>query len=396
MKGCVITGIGIVCNAGNNKEEFFSFLDCGQTQKNFKPPRIPLEIEIRVCEADETAFKPLSSDLFDNPTSRLCVKAARECIADFRKAGAHSMPDALIVGTSTGGQFVCEEFIFNYSGLGRSVQMNYPGQGMMSAVTRAVSNELELDCRVTTVSTACTSSANAIALGAKLIEQGEAEIVMAGGGDALCSTTLAGFYTLKLTGSEGARPFGQNRPGLTLGEGAAFLMLESKEKVLKENRSYYAEILSYAMGSDAYHMTAPSENGEGAQQVMNLALKKAGLKPQDISFINAHGTGTSINDRVEAAAIYTLFGETVPCSSIKGLTGHTLGGAGAIEAVASIYSILRRKAFENYNSYQPGEDCKIRLVSKSGLPLIQSPVVLSNSFAFGGNNCALIFGGDQR
>jgi 3-oxoacyl-(acyl-carrier-protein) synthase len=204
---------------------------------------------------------------------------------------------------------------------------------------------------------------------------------------------MAGFHILKLTGAERARPFGQNRPGLSLGEGAAFLILEPKEKVSRENRRYYAELIGYGMTSDAYHMTAPSENGEGAVEVMKRSLEMAKLKPGEIDFINAHGTGTVMNDRTEATAIRSVFGENTPVASVKGLLGHTLGAAGAIEAVASIYSILKQKAFENFNSYQKGEDCDVNLVPRGGKTLKKAPVVLSNSFAFGGNNCTLIFKG---
>jgi 3-oxoacyl-[acyl-carrier-protein] synthase-1 len=393
MNRIAITGLGVICSAGNNVNEFFHSLDNPNFKGFTSNPRIKLNISVSVYEADSECFKDDSvNKTFDSPTGRLCIKAARECLDDYRNSGGMQTPDGLVVGSSTGGQYNSERCIFSILKNEPTKPINFPTEGLIASSTRAIADDLDIEGRIMTVSTACTSSANAIAIGGSLIERGVCKCVIAGGGDALCATTIAGFHILKLTGLEKCRPFGPNRPGLTLGEGAAFFVLEPLEDVIKNGRKYYAELLGYGMNSDAYHMTAPNETGEGIISAMEMAMKRANLTPKDINFLNAHGTGTQLNDKTEALAVKKLFGN-IPISSLKGLVGHTLGGAGSIEAVASIYSILRSKAFENFNSYECGEDCEgINIVPKGGLELKKSPIVMSNSFAFGGNNCCLIFG----
>jgi 3-oxoacyl-(acyl-carrier-protein) synthase len=395
MKKVVITGLGVVTSAGKNVEEFFESLTLPKFKNFTNKPRVKLNIDIAVYQAEPECFDTDNIDPeFEHPTGLICIKSARECLQDYARLGGKSKPDALVLGTSTGGQYKSEEFLFSaLDPKTKTKEINFTKQGGIFASTRAVANDLNIEGKMLTVSTACTSSANAITMGASLIERGDHKCVIAGGGDALCSTTMAGFHILKLTGPNRCIPFGDNRPGLTLGDGTAFLMLEDKDEVIKQNRKYYAEILGYGMNSDAYHMTAPSENGEGIIKVIEDSLKKAGLTPQDIDFINAHGTGTQLNDKTEAYAISQIFGDR-PVASIKGLVGHTLGGAGSVEAIASIYSILKRRAFENFGNNETGKDCSnVNLVPKGGLELKESPIIMSNSFAFGGNNCSIIFGG---
>jgi 3-oxoacyl-[acyl-carrier-protein] synthase II len=179
---------------------------------------------------------------------------------------------------------------------------------------------------------------------------------------------------------------------MTLGEGAGFLLLERLDDVIGAGRTPLAELCGFGMSSDAHHMTAPREDGSGAQAAMRAALADAGLQPTDICHVNAHGTGTKLNDAAEAQAIFALFGKRVPVMSVKGVVGHTLGGAGAIEAVVSISSILERRAYANVGAGVAGEDCPVTLVQSGGSKLPDRPYVISNSFAFGGNNCALLFG----
>lgn len=348
-----------------------------------------------VGEADEKCFSEPADRTFDSPTARLCLTAAKECFDDYRLSGGKSIPDGLVTGTSTGGQYVSESFLFSVLDNKPTPVINFRAQGLMTSAARTIAEELGIEGRVSTVSTACTSSANAIAIGASLIERGACRCVIAGGGDALCATTLSGFHILQLTGPGLCRPFGKDRPGMTIGEGAGFLMLEALDEVIGSHRSYYAGLPGYGMGSDAYHMTAPDESGQGAIQVMQSALHKAGIDADDVDFVTAHGTGTKLNDASEAAAIRALFGD-IPVSSLKGLVGHTLGGAGALNAIASIYSIINKTAWENFNSYTPGDDCKLNLVGREGVILQNNTVILSNSFAFGGNNCTLVFGSPEE
>lgn len=385
-----ITGVGIACAPANNKESFYHALR-HPDYSNFKySSRVKLDIDVKVFEAEDICFTHPSDTLFDNPTSEICLTAAKECHYDLLSKSGNKKIDGLFVGTSTGGQYLSEQFIFALL-QNQKFDFNYHSQGLMSSPARLIAQELHIQGRIQTISTACTSSANAIAIAASYLESGRCHRVMAGGGDALCATTIAGFHILKLTGSKQCKPFANHRPGMNLGDGAAFLFMEPLETVLKENRAYYATLLGYAMNSDAHHMTAPKENGQGAYEAMQIALDKAGLSPEQIDFVIAHGTGTMANDQAEAAAIKKLF-SAIPTASNKGLLGHTLAGAGAINAVAALYSIQNKKTFENFNNQQPGEDCPISLTHSEAITFNDNPIILSNAFAFGGNNTVLIFG----
>lgn len=395
MNKAVITGMGINCCAGNNIKEFFDNLSSPPDGHLFTD-KLPFDLDLELVygKVDDSVYNKYNQ-LEENPSSILSYDSAAQCINMAKENGFKGEIDSLLVGTSTGGQKFCEDYIDSLLE-GRQSDFSYLNQGSMSSTARTIANKFELEVRIQTISTACTSSANAIALAASLIENGKSKAVLAGGADAICRTTLSGFSILGLTGRSASRPFGSDRKGMTLGEGSAFLLIEDKNQVIKENRTYFAEITGYGFSSDAYSMTSPCEDGRGAAAAMKLALKKADLSPDDIGFINAHGTGTVFNDRSEASAINSVFTKKIAVSSIKGLVGHTLGAAGAIEAIASIYSLINRKAFPNFFSFEAGEDCSVLLTPGSGLELKADQSVLSNSFAFGGNNCSLIFSSSEN
>ncbi len=395
MKKIAITAIGISCCAGSDTESFFkNLLSSENKRKNFVKLTNDLNINISVYKAPDDCFATIKEPRFSNPTSQICLKAAKECYENYVKDYGKPPIDSIIVGTSTGGQYFMEKSVYSLIENKKCPNFNYRDNVSMSVVSDTIMQELKIDSRIMTVSTACTSSANAIIIGASQIEQGISECVLAGGGDSLCDVTTAGFHILQLTSDLLCSPFNKNKSGITLGEGAAFYILEPLDKVLRENRKYLALISGYGMSCDAYHLTAPSPEGKGASLCIRSALKKAGLEPHDISFINAHGTGSEYNDSSEALAINNVFGNKVPTASLKGFVGHTLGGAGAIEGVASIFSIIHKKAFENYNNYEQNNDYNLTLVKEGGLKFDHSPIVLSSSFAFSGNNCTLIFSGE--
>ncbi len=384
-----VTGIGAVSALGPDADALLNGLT--RARRRFGPStRHEVDFEVVVGEAETASFSPHPHDDLDSPTGRLCLRAARECVADASARGA-GRPAGLVLGTSTGGQSNNEETVFSILEKAPPAHFSYRKRGCMAAPTRLVARALELTGPVQTVSTACTSSANAIALGAEWIANGRVSRVLVGGGDALCYTTLSCFHILELTGPHPCRPFGPDRSGMTLGDGAGFLMLERMADVIASGRMPLATLLGYGMSSDAHHMTAPPEDGVGAEMAIRNALENAGVEPADIGYVNAHGTGTPLNDAAEAAAIRRVFGDT-PVMSCKGLVGHTLGGAGGIEAVATVLSLSARRAFENAGASSPGEDCPVNLIGPGGLPLPESAVVLSTSFAFGGNNCVLVFG----
>lgn len=242
-----------------------------------------------------------------------------------------------------------------------------------------------------TISTACSSSANAVILGARMIRQGLVKRAICGGCDALSRFTLNGFHSLKNVDKQPCRPFDNTRFGLNLGEGAGYLLLETEKSAKERGAEILAVLSGYANTNDAYHPTAPSPNGDGAFNTMQLSLNKAGLPASAINYINAHGTATINNDAAEGKAIERLFESAIPYfSSTKPYTGHTLAAAGSIEAIFSIWALQQQMILPNLNFTTPMEDVNL----KPATSLIENTMVnhvLSNSFGFGGNNVSLIF-----
>lgn len=241
---------------------------------------------------------------------------------------------------------------------------------------------------VTTISTACSSSANAIMMGTRLIRNNRLQRVLAGGSDALTKFTLNGFSALEILSTTGCRPFDMNRNGLTIGEAAAVLVLESEE--VADPGRIICEVTGYANVNEAYHATASSVDGTGALMAMQQALACASLMPDRISYINAHGTGTEINDLSEGNAIEKLFGKNIPpVSSTKAFTGHTLGAAGAVEAVFSAIALRNQLLLPGLNFKSPMPELSFQPCERTQSHPINH--VMSNSFGFGGSNTTLIF-----
>lgn len=255
--------------------------------------------------------------------------------------------------------------------------------------TERIADRLGITDLVTTISTACSSSANAIMTAARLIRHGILDTVVAGGTDALSMFTLNGFNTLMILDKQPCRPFDRNRMGLNLGEGAAYLVLESEEAA--RGKDILASLAGYANANDAYHQTASSPEGTGPFLSMSGALAMSGAEPGDIGYINAHGTGTDNNDLTEGIAIERIFGDAVPpVSSTKPLTGHTLGAAGAVEAVFSVLALRHQLIFPNLNFREKMEELHFEPLTE--LRQVKGMnFVMSNSFGFGGNDSTLIF-----
>ncbi len=254
--------------------------------------------------------------------------------------------------------------------------------GSVGAFVRAA---FGLEGMAMTLSTACSSSAKVFAAAARQLAMGTIDAAVVGGVDSLCLTTLYGFASLQLASSEPCRPGDVGRNGISIGEAAAFALLERGEAAAT------VRLLGVGESSDAYHMSAPHPQGLGARQAMEAALRSAGLQAGDIGYINLHGTGTPANDAAEGLAVAALFGRGVPCSSTKGATGHTLGAAGALEAVVCAIALS-----ESWLPGSPGTrepDPAIELDYRlGGGPLPGLRFALSNSFGFGGSNCSLVFG----
>jgi 3-oxoacyl-[acyl-carrier-protein] synthase II len=243
---------------------------------------------------------------------------------------------------------------------------------------------------VTTISTACSSAANAIMLGCRMIKHGQLDRVVVGGVDALSKFTFNGFNTLMILDREWCKPFDENRKGLNLGEGAAFVVIEGENALNLRKGKALAEVVGYANTNDAYHQTASSPEGYGATLAIQQALAMSGLTPSQIDYINMHGTGTPNNDLSESFATKAIFGNQVPkFSSTKAFTGHTLAAAASIEAVISVLSLQNSMIFPNLNFATP--IAETGLIPETTLVNTSINTVLSNSFGFGGNCSSLIF-----
>lgn len=293
---------------------------------------------------------------------------------------------ALVSATSVGGMDKTENCYNNaqYS------STDYIYTHSCGDATDRICEYLNINGYRTTLSTACSSGANALIHGAMLIQNGLADCVIAGGTDPLCKFTLNGFNTLMILDKDPCHPFTHTRNGLNLGEGAAYLVLESDDSVKRNGSKVLCRLTGFSNVNDAFHQTASSPNGEGAYGAMHKALEMAGLAPSMIDYINVHGTGTQNNDLTEGIALKRVFGETIPpFSSTKSLTGHTLGAAAALEAVFSVLSLVNDVLLPQINFTEPLEE--------TGLIPVTEPLkgqvnhVLSNSFGFGGNNSSLIF-----
>jgi 3-oxoacyl-[acyl-carrier-protein] synthase-1 len=237
-----------------------------------------------------------------------------------------------------------------------------------------------------TVSTACSSSAKVFATAQRMIQAGLIDAAIVGGVDSLCLTTLYGFSSLQLTSTQPCRPFDAQRNGVSIGEGAAFVLLEPLAHAARDA----LVLLGAGESSDAYHMSSPHPEGLGAQQAMHAALQRAGLTADAIDYINLHGTATPSNDAAEGHAVAALFGKRVPASSTKGATGHTLGAAGAVEAVIAALALIHDFIPAGVNTQRVDPALSIDYVLENRRQPLRH--VLSNSFGFGGTNCSLIFG----
>lgn len=316
-------------------------------------------------------------------TSLLGMLAAEEALAD-AGVGDRSRV-ALISATTVGGMDLTPVFFADFMADRTKGRLRYVRQHDCSNSTNAIADYCHIGGFTTAISTACSSAANAIMTGCRLIEQGLADCVVAGGTDALCVYTLNGFKSLMILDSDRCRPFDANRKGLNLGEAAAYVVLQRATDARKQ----YCGVAGYANANDAFHQTAMTAEGQGAREAMLGALRQANLQPADIDYINAHGTGTPNNDASELAAMQSVWADKMPkYSSTKGFTGHTLAAAGSVEAVFAALAIEHQTVWANIGCETP--------ISQQFAPVAHTTKcavrnVMSNSFGFGGNCTSLVF-----
>lgn len=392
-KGVAVTGLGIISSIGDNMDENLYSL---HSKKNgITAPQIlrtshtnlPVG-EIKYTNEQLAEKMGLNSQNTYTRASLLGILAIQELQRNYT-TGKFLSDTGLISGTSVGGIDMTERFYFDFKknkNLSNYIQAQHPG-----FTTETMAAHFNINSFVTTISTACSSAANAIMQGARLIESGILKRVIVGGTDCLTLFTLNGFNSLKILSTSKSKAFDEERDGLNLGEGAAYLMLEAEDDL--NGREVLARLSGYGNANDAFHQTASSKNGEGAYLAMQEALKKAEVSHENINYINAHGTGTVNNDLAEGVALQRIFGEYLPnLSSTKGFTGHTLAAAGALEAVFSIFAINNNIVFPCLNFEKAMKETGI--IPVVDLKQEKINTVLSNSFGFGGNCTSLIFSKD--
>lgn len=394
MSKVAITGMGIISAIGASVEENFNALLSGKTGisiiENIETiHKDSIKVgEIKKSNEELLQQLQISGANDFSRTAMLGAIAAKQAVENAGIKNINNYKTGLISATSVGGMDMTERFFYDY--LENEENRRYINANDGGNSSHNIADYLGLQGTVTTISTACSSAANAIMLGARLIKSKKLDRVIVGGTDALSKFTINGFKTLMILSDTYNTPFDNNRKGLNLGEAAAFLVLESDEIVQKENKKVLAYVSGYGNANDAFHQTASSENGEGAFLAMEKALKVANLSPENIDYINAHGTATQNNDLSEGRAIERIFGKNTPeFSSTKPFTGHTLAAAAAIEAVYSVLALQNNIIFPNLNFQEKMEE--FDLVPETKLKEKTLEHVLSNSFGFGGNCSTLIF-----
>lgn len=388
-----ITGEGIISAIGTDKQQVLESLLGGcsgigpmrhlpSVHTELPVGEVPLSNEALKAKLDIDASTPMSR------TSLMGIWAVGQAIAEAHVDPQSKLRIWLISGTTVGGMDVTES---HFAQLCDDKDASYFRQHDCGSCTQAIARHFA-PCfsEATTVSTACSSAANALMLGARLLREGMADVVVAGGSEALSLFHLNGFNSLMILDHERCRPFDATRAGLNLGEGAAYLVLESEQQARRRGAEVHAYLTGWGNACDAFHQTASSPEGEGATLAMKQALQQAGLQPQDIAYVNAHGTGTPNNDQCESAALRRVFtAEAFPSvSSTKAFTGHATSAAGSIESVICLLAMQHNFVPQSLGFKTEAEGC---IVPSQGETCTALTHVMCNSFGFGGNDTSLIF-----
>ncbi len=406
----VVTGMGAITPIGHSVEEMWKSATAGVSGVGpitlFDASRIPTKIAAEVKGFDPEVYLPRRESRRLDRFAQLFIGAAKQAMdasgVDFTGDDVGGSRAGIVLGAGIGGMlsFVEQHNILRERG---------PDRVSPLAITMIIPNEaagvasiqFNLLGPVTCVVTACAASANAIGDAAEMIKRGAADVMLAGGAEAtICEFGVGSFNqspalsTRNDAPSRASRPFDRDRDGFVMGEGAAALVLEERERALARGATIHGELLGYGMSSDAYHVTLPRPGGEGAARAMTNALDDAGFGPDDIDYINAHGTSTQANDSTETAAIKLAMGDAAyrtPVSSTKSMTGHLLGGAGAVESIMCIQAIKEGVIPPTINLESPDPECDLDYVPNEAREVAVRHA-MTNSFGFGGHNVALIYG----
>lgn len=391
----VITGEGIVCAIGTDKQQVLESLRQKRSGIGTMRHLCSVHKELPVGEvplSDDEMRRQLGIEAqsYVNRTTLMGMLAVRQALDDAgiscEAVRQQPLRLVLISGTTVAGMDVTEHFFQDMQASDAHLAcLQYHSAG---SSTRLMADYFNIFQEYTTISTACSSAANALILGANMLKAGQCDIVVAGGAEALSVFHLNGFNSLMILDHERCRPFDATRAGLNLGEGAAFVVLESEASARQRGAEVHGYLSGYGNACDAFHQTASSENGEGAFLAMTQALQMAGLQPHDIQYVNAHGTGTPNNDQSESVALQRVFGERMPLvSSTKAFTGHTTSASGSIETVICLLALRHQFVPANLGWSQPMAD---GIVPTQGEEHYALQHVLCNSFGFGGNDSSLV------
>lgn len=390
-KRIVVTGLGIVSALGIGKDAHLCALKEGKSGVGkvkylaTKHTDIPVG-EVKMSDDELKSLLGISSDSVITRTPLLGRIAMEEAV---KQSGINdTFRVAFINGTTVGGMEKSERYYLDFF---EGKNTEYIAVHDCGAGTEMIAASFGRFDLMSTISTACSSAVNSIIVGGEMVRSGRVDAAIVGGAESLSKFHLNGFNTLMILDKDVCNPFDANRNGLNLGEGAAYIVIESEESAKSRNAEILCELSGYGNACDAFHQTASSPAGEGAYLAMKKALEDAGLEPEEIDYINAHGTGTGNNDLSESVSIKRIFGERVPYfSSTKSLTGHTTSAAGGIEAVISILALQNGiipgcVRFEN-----PIEETGLIPVKKCMMQ-VELKHVMNNSFGFGGNDSSCIF-----
>jgi nodulation protein E len=399
VRRVVITGVGVISGLGNNAGEFWDALSAGRsgigpiTKSDMTDIRFKNGAEVRGF--DETQHFEDKMLLWLDPFSHYGIVSAREAIADSGIEFTEALKErtGVITGNCLGGKTTESDL---YKKFYVDKQDRYPPTAIPRAMANAVSSHVSIEFGLTganfTTSTACSSANHALGQAFWLVRQGTLDVAIAGGSEApLCYGNLRAWETMRVVSPDTCRPFSKDRTGMILGEGGAMFVMEELEIARARGAKIYAEICGFGMSADAHHLTMPL--AKGAAKAMRDALTDADLLPEQVGYINAHGTATQANDPMESEAIRMVFGDhtdNVRVSSTKSLHGHTLGAAGAIEGAATVLGLHNKLLPPNANFNEPDPQCNINVIANEALPA-EPEAAISNSFAFGGLNAVVAF-----
>ncbi|HJZ69104.1 MAG TPA: beta-ketoacyl-ACP synthase II [Blastocatellia bacterium] len=402
----VITGMGLICGSGNTKEEVWSNLLAGRSGvgpvTRFDISAFPVRIASEVKNFDPLKFIEKKEVKKMDPFIHYAVAAAQEAMDDsgLRVNGENASRIGTYIGSGIGGFGVIEREHekFLRGGPGKISPFFIPA-AIVNLAAGQVSIRFGLKGPNSATCTACSTGAHAVGDSFKIIQRGDADAMLCGGAEAAITPMgIGGFAAMRALSSRNSdpehasRPFDADRDGFVIGEGAGVLILEELERARARGAKIYAEMIGYGMSSDAYHITQPSEDGDGAVRVMSNAIKDAGIQPHEVDYINAHGTSTYYNDKLETMAIKRVFGDSaysIPVSSTKSMMGHLLGAAGGVEAGIIALALHDQVAPPTANYEKPDPDCDLDYAPNTAR---RRPIkyALSNSFGFGGTNAALL------